>query len=98
MDTEARTVVHEESPETLSAAVVEAVADAEGVDPAELRPSLYDVIDPDGLEMLYAQPSRARASNLRVTFAYGPWTVHVDRDGTVQLTEHGQEPDTPTNR
>ncbi|MFC7134561.1 MULTISPECIES: HalOD1 output domain-containing protein [Salinibaculum] len=99
MDTEARAVVPEESPETLTEAIVEAVAEAEGIDPIELRPSLYDVVDPDALELLYAQPDRSRASNLRVTFAYGTWQVHVHRDGTVQLTEHGQPgPDSRKHR
>ena len=74
---------HERSP---SLAVVEAVAAAADVDPADLHPPLYEAIDPIALDRLFADGSE-RSSNRsgRVTFTYRDYEVTVAADGTVTL-------------
>lgn len=73
--------------EPICEAVVDAVADAEDVDPRDLRPTLYEVIDPDALEALFADSDRAAGSELSVTFRYGDWSVCVHGDGDVTVVE-----------
>lgn len=70
---------------TLSEAVVEAVADAEGVEPTDLRP-LYDVLDPDALDSLF-QPRvpGGRSTRGQITFQYHGYEVHIDEEGQVTL-------------
>ena len=72
--------------------VIETVAEAEGVRPAELSPpqyeSLHAVIDPAALDALFADRSNG-ASRPRgtVSFTFCGYHVTVDRDGTVALEE-----------
>lgn len=60
--------------------VIEAVANEEGLDPAELRSPLYDAIDPDALDALFRNSAGA------VSFEYHGYAVVVTSDGIVQLT------------
>lgn len=69
-----------------SAAVVEAVARAEGVDPTEIETPLYEVVDPDALDDLFAfRHTHGRASKVRVHFTYYGYEVRVHDDGEVLL-------------
>ena len=63
--------------------VVRAVAAAEGVDPVALSVPLFEAIDPDALDALFATP---RASG-RVSFAYCGYLVTVTANGEVDLRE-----------
>jgi hypothetical protein len=72
---------------SITEAVINAVADAEGVPPEELRPTLYDVIDPDALENLYEDTERSITTDLSVTFSYGDWSVHVHSNGEVSVIQ-----------
>jgi hypothetical protein len=65
-----------------AAAVVEAVATAEGWAPADVPEPLYESVDPDALEALVASVDRGR-----ITFTYLGYEVTVDADGTVTLAE-----------
>ena len=75
-----------DSQAPLSAVVVQAVADAEGVDPIELQRPLYEAIDPDALDALFGG-SDPDATTLpgRVEFAYHGYTVVARSDGTVLI-------------
>lgn len=64
---------------SLSNAVVQAVADADGVDETELEKPLADVIDPDALDRLF------RDSTGSLSFRYLGYTVNVDHSGTVDV-------------
>lgn len=66
-------------PHTPSEAVVYSVAEQEGVEPEELNPPLYDVIDPDALETVF------RGSTGQITFEYHGYLVTVDHSGSVSL-------------
>lgn len=66
---------------SISVAVIETIADAEGVDPIELDTPLHEAIDPRALERLVASPSSVQS----VRFDYLDWTVEVRPDEGIQL-------------
>lgn len=71
---------------SVSTAVVETVAAHEGVDPATLTPPLYEVLDPDALDALFAsQPGDPARATGAVTFTYREYTVTVSSDGRIAL-------------
>lgn len=63
-----------------SLAVVSAVSSAAGVDPTDLDPPLYEVIDPDALDSLFQTETGS------VTFEYHGAIVNVDHEQVVTLT------------
>ncbi|WP_162224465.1 HalOD1 output domain-containing protein [Halorussus amylolyticus] len=69
--------------ESVSKSIVETVAEVEGVSPTELTPPLYDVVDPDALDQLFAPASNR--SDSRVVFFYNGYEVTVDGDGSVSV-------------
>ena len=66
-------------------AVVEAVADAEGVDPEALAPPLYEAIDPDALNRIFAATPTADRTAERVGFRYSGYEVTIYGDGSVSV-------------
>jgi hypothetical protein len=73
-------------PANPSLRVVEVVADAEGIDPTELEPPLYESIDPTALDDLFdasTDPIAARDACLR--FDYCGYDVTVRSNGAVDL-------------
>lgn len=73
--------------DTVSDLVVEAVAEADGIDPIELTPPLYEVIDPDALDQLFSPSSADGRLGGRVTFFYNGYEVVVGGDGYVCVEE-----------
>ena len=71
----------------LSSAVVDAIAEAEGVDVMEIDP-LYEHIDPEALDKLF-QPTPGGDDERvgRVTFRASGYRVEVTSTGRVHLTE-----------
>jgi len=65
---------------SLSVTVVEAVADAEGVDPIDLLTPLADAVDPDALDVIFQNGTG------RVSFDYSGYEVTVDAEGTVSVS------------
>lgn len=76
-----------------SLAVVEAVAEAEGVDPADLDPPLARVIDPDALDALFTDGSSGW-----MTFHYSGYAVTVHADGSVDVRERARGRDSHRRR
>lgn len=73
--------------ESLTAEVLAAVADREGVDPIDLEPPLHDVVDPDALEALFSDSIDGTArEGVSAEFVYRGHRVLVD-GGTVHVTE-----------
>ncbi|WP_254522960.1 HalOD1 output domain-containing protein [Natrinema caseinilyticum] len=75
-----------------SRAVIEAIADAEGVQPAEIVPpayeSLYAAVDPDALDALFGdRSSGVSRSRGTVSFEFCGYEVTIDRDGRVLLED-----------
>jgi hypothetical protein len=64
-------------------AVVEALAAARNVAPADVRDPLYDSVDPDALDRLFAYGDAADAADGTVAFSVGGRTVTVHSDGTI---------------
>jgi hypothetical protein len=89
-DTARSTSTYEAGPEqSLSEAVLEAVAEGSGIDQLELADEfgpLYDAIDPTALDSLF-QPSRtAERPSGTVSFDYAGYRITVDESGTVTLS------------
>ncbi|MCU4754003.1 hypothetical protein OB919_18805 [Halobacteria archaeon AArc-curdl1] len=61
------------------------VAEKEGVDPLKLSPPLYEVIDPDALDQLFASTPTAGRKEGQVTFSYNGYEVTVCGDGYVSV-------------
>ena len=64
--------------------VVTTVAEVEDVDPLELTPPLYEVIDPDALESLFANDRTLG----KVIFNYNGYEVSVFSDGYIMVKSH----------
>lgn len=73
------------STRRLSEAVLESVADIEGVDPVDLDYPLYDALDPDALDALF------RTGGGYVTFSYHGYVVTAFANGTVDIDTHDPE-------
>lgn len=67
----------------LSETVVNAVADAKGVDPMALDERLYDVVDPDGLERLFRHTADGPRTDGNVSFTLAGCSVVVHSSGRV---------------
>lgn len=63
--------------EPASDAVVQAVASATNRESLELPP-IYDAIDPDGLDALFAATDEATREGITISFAYAGCDVAVD--------------------
>lgn len=70
-----------------SSTVIEGVADVTGTDLTQLRP-LYEVIDPEGLDSLFAANDRrsSGSTNGYVTFRFEGCDVTVRADGQTVVT------------
>lgn len=86
METVAKTAQVADGGTKLAEDVVIAVAAEAGVDPMELSPRLYDVIDPEALNALYADTARARETGLTLSFVYGDWRVTITADREVSVS------------
>lgn len=64
--------------------IVESIAEAEGTDPIELTPPLYEVIDPDSLESLFANKQALG----KIIFSYNSYQVSVFPDGYVSVESY----------
>ncbi|WP_418286179.1 HalOD1 output domain-containing protein [Halorubrum sp. DTA46] len=65
--------------------VVTKIAQAEDVDPLELTPPLFEVIDPDALAQILATTPIASRMEVRVTFSYNGHEVTVGGDNVVKV-------------
>ncbi|MGQ3412202.1 HalOD1 output domain-containing protein [Natrinema sp. LN54] len=80
------------SRKALSQAVIEAVAEAEGVSPTEISPPAYEplhaVVDPAALDALFADRHNGASRSLgTVSFPFCGYDVTVSQDGTVLLED-----------
>ena len=71
----------------VAVAVIEAVAAAAGRDPTELPP-LYETVDPDALDSLFAhRRQRSAPDECRFAFAYAGYDVVVSDGSCVRVRE-----------
>lgn len=70
------------------AAIVDRIAEREGIDATDLDSRLYDVVDVDALEALVASVrDRPGHVDLRVTFTFHGYVVNVEGSGDVVIEE-----------
>jgi len=69
--------------------VVEEVAEVKAVATTELSP-LYDTIDSDALDTLLQSDTDRDEGICRIQFQYEGYTVAIDRDRGIQVTEDGR--------
>ena len=75
--------------ETMSLAVIGAVAEREGVDVLELPP-LHEAIDPEALDALFPPNSAdAERSAEELTFSYQGYSITISADGEITLDGRG---------
>lgn len=78
----------DENNESVSMVVVEAVAERKGIDPVALTPPLYEAIDPDTLDALFAPLDDGMdQETASITFPYDGYTVTVYSNGQVDIDE-----------
>lgn len=64
-----------------SLTIVEAIADQEDVDPAELDFRLYDYIDPEALDTVM------ESDEVEITFSIGEYEIHVVDSDVIRVLE-----------
>lgn len=69
---------------SVTADVVEEIADAEGVDVLNTKP-LFESVDPDALETIFEDP--ATTDGVRIDFVHDGYQVTID-GGRVSVEEH----------
>ena len=59
--------------------MVEKIARRSGVDPTELEPPLFDIVDPDALDALFDMPNTAATGgDVCISFRYNGYQVFID--------------------
>lgn len=87
---------YEEGDASPSGTVVEAVAEAEDVEPMELDP-LYEVIDLDAVDRLFeGRPGESDAPSTVLAFDVRDWYVFVCDDGSILVCEPKDVPERPS--
>lgn len=66
--------------------IIEALAEAQGVEPDELPP-LYDTIDTDALNQLFQTPSGTTDGVKLLSFTVDTWNVFVREDGRIRVCD-----------
>lgn len=70
------------------AAIIDRIAEREGIDATDLDSRLYDVVNVDALEALVASVrERSGHVDLRVTFTFHGYVVNVEGSGEVFIEE-----------
>ena len=76
----------EEHPDSMSMAVMKAVAAREGIDPVALTPPFADVINPDAVDALFTpEPGGTDQALESLTLTYRGYTITIDSGGQVVL-------------
>lgn len=64
---------------SLTERIIDAIADHEDVDPLDITPPLYEVIDLDAAETLHTHPpTESTREGVRLTFQYNEYEITVD--------------------
>lgn len=80
------TILETGSEAPTTTAVIEAIAEHEGVDPLDLDQPLYEVVDPDALDAIIDDGGDGGgAADLTVRFSYNGCRVQVSGDGSIEV-------------
>lgn len=78
----------DDSPDALSTAIVEAVADDLGVEPQDVAQPLGEVVDSDALDRLFRPHLDPEdPTDGSVSFSYSGYDIRAYSDGRVDLSE-----------
>lgn len=69
-----------------SEVIVEALAEAAGIDPLELPP-LYEFVDTDALNALFDRHDGAEDAGALLSFTVDTWNVFVRADGRIRVCD-----------
>lgn len=72
--------------------IIDALAEVTGVDPLELPP-LYNFIDPEALDQLFARHSPSENVDAILGFTVEQWNVFVRADGRIRICDARQPSD-----
>ena len=75
--------------ESVTHEVIKAVSRYEGVDPVSLTPPLFDVVDSDALDALFAD--RNLGGGLACTFTYRGHRIEVESSGAVTVRDYSAD-------
>lgn len=70
-----------------STAVIQRLADHKGIEPDQLETRLFDVIDPDGLDRLFASCRDEATGFPEVRFTYESYEVIVHAPDDIELNQ-----------
>lgn len=80
----------DDSSESVSEAIIETVAEAEGLDPLQLDPPLGTELDPDALDQLFRSNATGPTTSVEhVTLTYHGYEVTAFSDGRIITQELG---------
>lgn len=74
-----------ESSGGLALTIVRGVANAANVDPLALDQRLYDAVDPDAIERMFARFGRPETTTGRIEFEFCEHVVVVHSDGWIEI-------------
>ncbi|RQG94090.1 HalOD1 output domain-containing protein [Natrarchaeobius chitinivorans] len=80
--------------ESICLEIVEAIAEHDGTTPEKLHPPLHDAIETDALDALFT-PDDADRRPSAVEFTYDEYTVRVDADAEITITDLEATADRP---
>ena len=86
------TTFDKEGDRTLTEALVDAIADAEGISSTDVPP-LYESIDLDALAQLMDRPHDQTDGDLLIGLRIGQWNIFVSRDGRIRVCDAATETD-----
>jgi len=79
-------MLQKQSSRSVSEDIIRTVAAREGTDPVALETPLFDAIDPDALDALFARASDGAPSAVTsLGFEFAGYRIQVDGDGTVSV-------------
>ena len=67
--------------------IVEALAEATGVDPTDLPP-LFEFVNPDAIDQLFKKHDDASHANAVLSFQFKTWNVFVRADGRIRVCDN----------
>jgi hypothetical protein len=83
---EAQSSATVDAAERPSQVIIDLIADLEGVDPVDLSPPLYSVVDPDALDALFHSSNDNSAQTPgHVYFEYCGYEIRVQSDNEVAI-------------
>ena len=78
-----------ESGESPVEIIIEALAEAAGVDPVDLPP-LFDFIEPDAVDQLFMEHDGASQTDAILSFRFETWNVFIRADGRIRVCDNTQ--------